>query len=189
ATTASLALNTWAQLQVHVIATGAATGTVDVLVNGATVYHSTTATFPAGGFSSVQIGNNSASQAFAIVADNISVSTGSTGTATPPANTSPPTISGTATQGSTLTANPGTWSGTTPITYIYQWRRCDGAGATCADVAGATATTYLLGSPDVGSTMRLVVTAGNSAGSGVATSSATTVVQPGSTQSGVVALW
>src|SRR5205085_2311864 len=147
------------------------------------------ATFPAGGSSSAQIGNNSASQAFAIVADNIAVSTRSAATATPPAITSPPTISGTATLGSTLTALPGTGSGITPITYAYQRRRCDSAGANCADVAGATATTYLLGSPDVGSTVRLMVTAGNSAGSGVATSSATTVVQPGSTQSGVVALW
>jgi len=183
ATTASLALNTWAQLQVHVIATGAATGTVDVLVNGATVYHSTTATFPAGGFSSVQIGNNSASQAFAIVADNISVSTGSTGTATPPANTSPPTISGTATQGSTLTANPGTWSGTTPITYIYQWRRCDGVGANCADVSGATATTYVLGSADVNATLRVTVTATNAVGTSSSVSAPTAVVAAASSAS------
>src|SRR5438876_6682559 len=75
-TTAKLSLNTWAQLQVHLVATGAATGTVDVAVNGATVYHSTTATLPATGFSSVQIGNETAAQAFAIVADNISVGAG-----------------------------------------------------------------------------------------------------------------
>jgi Concanavalin A-like lectin/glucanases superfamily len=41
-----------------------------------------------------------------------------------PANTSPPTFSGTPTQGQTLTASPGTWSGTPPISYGYQWQHC-----------------------------------------------------------------
>ena len=183
-TTASLSLNTWAQIQLHVVATGAATGTVDVVVNGATVYHSTTATLPATGLSSVQIGSDSASQAFAVVADNIWVGTG-----TPPTNTSPPTISGNAVLGSTLTASPGSWSGNTPITYASQWQRCDSAGANCNAVSGATSSAYALGAADVGNTMRVVVTATNSAGSGVATSIPTTVVQSGSTQSGLVALW
>jgi hypothetical protein len=183
-TTASLALNSWAQLQIHVVATGAATGTVDVAINGASAYHSTTATLPATGFSAVQIGNDSASEVYAIVADNISVGTG-----TSPTNASPPTISGAAVQGSTLTASPGTWSGTTPISYAYQWRRCDSSGANCNSVSGATDSAYPLGTNDVGSTMRVVVTATNSFGSGVATSSPTAVVQSGATQSGVVALW
>jgi len=170
-TAASLPLNTWAQLQVHLVATGAATGTVDVVVNGATVYHSTTATLPATGFSSVQIGNETAAQAFAIVADNISVGWGS-----PPTNTSPPTISGNAVKGYTLTAGPGTWSGTAPITYTNQWRRCDGGGANCADVAGATGSTYVLGPADVGATMRVTVTATNAVGTSSAVSAATAVV-------------
>ena len=28
-----------------------------------------------------------------------------------------------------------------PITYTYQWQRCDADGANCADIAGATAST------------------------------------------------
>ena len=48
-----------------------------------------------------------------------------------PHNNSLPAISGSATAGSTLTANPGTWSGSTPITFQYQWRICDGNGAAC----------------------------------------------------------
>jgi hypothetical protein len=96
-----------------------------------------------------------------------------------PANSSPPTISGTPQQGQTLAADPGTWSGTTPITYAYQWRRCDSAGASCADIAGATAQTYALVAADVGARLRVAVTASNVAGSASATSDATAVVTAG----------
>jgi hypothetical protein len=57
---------------------------------------------------------------------------------TPPSNTSAPAISGQAQQGQTLTADPGTWSGTTPLAYAYRWRRCDAAGAGCAFSGGAS---------------------------------------------------
>src|SRR4051794_25465829 len=41
-----------------------------------------------------------------------------------PANTTPPAVSGTPAVGSTLSASTGSWTGTAPITYSYQWRRC-----------------------------------------------------------------
>ncbi len=93
-----------------------------------------------------------------------------------PANTSPPTISGTAQQGQTLSADPGSWSGTQPISYAYQWRRCDSGGAACADIGGATSQTYTLVAADVGATIRVVVTASNSAGSNSASSAQTAPV-------------
>jgi hypothetical protein len=95
---------------------------------------------------------------------------------TPPAATSPPTISGTAQQGQTLSASTGSWSGTTPISYAYQWQRCDSGGGSCASIAGATGAGYLLASADVGATLRVSVTASNSAGSATASSAATAAV-------------
>ena len=89
----------------------------------------------------------------------------------------PPAISGTAIEGQTLTANAGAWSGSTPISHSYQWRRCDSAGANCVDIAGATATTYALTAADVGRTIRVRETATNAYGAGSVESAATAVVK------------
>ena len=61
-----------------------------------------------------------------------------------PANVAAPTITGDPLDGQTLTADPGTWTGTTPITYDYQWQRCDDDGANCVDILGADDPTYTL---------------------------------------------
>jgi acid phosphatase type 7 len=93
--------------------------------------------------------------------------------ATPPTNTSPPTISGTPRQGQLLTADHGQWNGTEPISYSYQWRRCTTVGSPCVDVPGATEQTFRLTATDVGATIVVAVTADNSAlaGGGMATAS------------------
>jgi len=83
-----------------------------------------------------------------------------------PKNESKPTISGTRRVGSTLTANPGTWSGTLPITYTYQWVRCNAQMANCTN--RSTGRTYRLGDSDLGRRMLVVVTARNSDGAGQA---------------------
>ena len=95
---------------------------------------------------------------------------------TSPSVTSPPTISGTPQQGQTLSASTGSWSGTTPMSYAYQWQRCDSAGASCAPVAAATGANYVLASADVGSTLRVSVTASNAVGSAAVSSAATAVI-------------
>src|SRR5207253_615952 len=92
-----------------------------------------------------------------------------------PSVVSAPVVSGSAQEGQTLSASSGSWSGTQPLTYGYQWQRCDSTGS-CNPVAGATGQSYLLASGDVGATMRAAVTASNSAGSATATSAATAVV-------------
>jgi hypothetical protein len=98
--------------------------------------------------------------------------------ATAPKNTSPPTISGEAQNGKTLTADPGTWSGDQPMTFTYQWRRCNAKGASCANIIGATQKTYDATSVDVGNTLRVRVRAANTTGSSAAVSAPTAVVAP-----------
>jgi hypothetical protein len=94
----------------------------------------------------------------------------------PPRNTVRPTISGTARQGELLTAVPGSWSGTQPMTFAYQWRRCDTNGASCSNIIGATSKTYTVTSVDVGNALRVRVRATNSARSATAISPPRTVV-------------
>ena len=99
--------------------------------------------------------------------------------ATPPANTALPSISGSATVTSTATAANGTWTGTSPISYAYQWERCDASGGTCANIAGATSQTYVVASADLGHTLRVAVNATNGGGGAQAISPATAVVTLG----------
>src|SRR5947209_4933502 len=91
-----------------------------------------------------------------------------------PANTALPSISGTTTDGQTLTASNGSWAGAS--SYGYQWQDCDSAGNNCQNIAAATQSTYTLGHGDVGHTIRVVVTASNSAGQTPASSSQTQTV-------------
>ena len=94
----------------------------------------------------------------------------------PPANTSPPTITGATQQGQVLTAAVGTWS-PSPNAYAYQWNRCNSSGANCTAINGATASTYtLVATADIGATISVTVTASNGYGAGAATSAATAVV-------------
>src|SRR3954470_2652164 len=93
-----------------------------------------------------------------------------------PSNTAPPVVSGTAAVGKSLTTTNGTWSGTTPFTFTYQWRRCDKTGGSCTNISDATHNTYTVEGADGDHTLRAVVTAKNGDGSAGATSVPTAVV-------------
>jgi hypothetical protein len=98
-----------------------------------------------------------------------------TAPATPPANTAQPAVTGTTTQGQSLSTSNGSWSGN-PTSFSYQWQDCNASGAGCANIAGATTSSYTLQASDVGDAVRSVVTGSNSAGSASTASAATATI-------------
>ncbi len=92
-----------------------------------------------------------------------------------PVNNAAPVLSGTAQVGDTLSTTNGSWSNS-PTGYSYQWQDCNGSGGSCANIGGATSSTYAIQSSDEGDTLVVVVTATNSGGSASASSSATGTV-------------
>jgi len=96
-----------------------------------------------------------------------------------PVNTSLPTTGGgPARVGRSLTATDGTWTGTLPMTFTYQWFRCGSTSLTsCVPISGGGSKTYVIQSADVGARLRVRVTATNVAGSASAISSSTSPVK------------
>jgi hypothetical protein len=105
--------------------------------------------------------------------------TSSTTTTAAPKNTDPPTLDGTPTEGSTLTATDGTWTGA-KLKFIYRFLRCDTNGGSCFKGGSTTQKTYKLTARDVGNTIRVRVTATNSGGTASATSAPTAVIKKAS---------
>ncbi len=111
----------------------------------------------------------------------VTVPTPPTVTPTPVAPTlvSPPGITLSMQNGKRLlSASPGSWNGVPDVTYAYRWERCNRDGERCLPVDGATGSTYAISDSDVGFTLRVVVTASNSAGSQSAASEPTGVIEP-----------
>ena len=92
-----------------------------------------------------------------------------------PANVALPTIAGSATQGQSLNASSGSWTGS-PTSYTYQWLRC--TSGSCTPETGATSSTYVVARTDAGSQIEVEVTAVNAVGSSAAAISAPTVAIP-----------
>jgi len=88
-----------------------------------------------------------------------------------PSNTIAPVVSGTNTVGSLLTTTNGSWSGSLPITYTYQWLRNG------SNISGATSSTYTLITADTSTLVSCKVTATNSVGSANATSNSLTIYE------------
>ena len=81
-----------------------------------------------------------------------------------PSNVQAPSISGTPAQGQTLRVSPGTWNGVQPITFTFEWLRCDTAGNNCVVQPGFNDDAYVVREGDVGKTMRARVIARNARG-------------------------
>jgi Bacterial Ig-like domain (group 3) len=116
-----------------------------------------------------------------VTATNASGSTSATSLPTsavtppPPAPTSAPSITGTFRQGSVLTEHHGGWTNN-PTSFAFQWIRCDGAGANCAPISGATAQTYTLTAADVGARLVVLEQATNAGGTSPAFSALTDTI-------------
>jgi hypothetical protein len=109
----------------------------------------------------------------------------SAATAAKPVNQQPPTISGSATEGSVLQGSNGTWSGS-PTDYNMMWERCDKNGNGCKNISGTGGhSAYRVVSTDAGHRLRFAVGAANSDGRTWSSSAPTAVVPgavPGSVQ-------
>ena len=96
--------------------------------------------------------------------------------APPPLSIEPPTVLGVPQRGQSLSATPGTWEAVPAPTLAYQWQRCEDMTAeACAPIPKATTSTYRVGTPDIGRTLRVVVTATSRARSARAASTAVPV--------------
>jgi hypothetical protein len=117
------------------------------------------------------VGGSTASSSVSVAVANHRVATLS-----PPGSVTAPAVSGTPSTGLVMSATAGTWTNS-PTAYEYAWQRCGAAGGSCVAISGATGSTYTTASADAGSTLRIAVTASNAAGSGLAVSASSAVIQ------------
>ena len=94
-----------------------------------------------------------------------------------------PAIFGSATYNQNETTTTGTWLNS-PTSYTYQWMRASTANGTYVPISGATSSTYLTVSADVGKYLEVMDTATNTSGSTPAISAPSPVIaRAGSTLS------
>lgn len=89
-----------------------------------------------------------------------------------PTNTTAPAITGSPVQGQTLGASPGSWT-QSPTSYGYEWLDCH--QGSCGIEPGATSSTYVVNSSDIGAQIEVRVSATNAGGTSTAMTSLPTV--------------
>jgi hypothetical protein len=98
-----ISVGAWSHLELRSVTGGAGSGIVEVWLDGTKVYSTSAATLGPAPIASVQIGNETAGQAFNIVADDITITAGAAPAATP---TPTPGTTPTSTAGATPTPAP-----------------------------------------------------------------------------------
>jgi hypothetical protein len=114
-TTGLLTLGRWARVEVRTVTAGAGASTVEARLDGALIYQTTTASLGTTGTATVQIGNDTQNQVFALYADNVAVAQPGTTDTTAPETT--------------ITAGPSGTVTTTDATFAFS---ADEPGATFA---------------------------------------------------------
>jgi hypothetical protein len=105
-----------------------------------------------------------------------------------PQNVEAPTLSGTAAQGQTMRVSVGTWTGQQPITFTFNWFRCDSAGNNCVQQPGFNDDAYVVREGDIGKTIRARVNARNNRGDASRLTAQSPVVQGPQGPAGVITL-
>jgi hypothetical protein len=82
-----------------------------------------------------------------------------------PVNTIAPALSSTAALKSWVSTSNGLWTSSSPMTFTYQWLRCDAAGRNCTAIAGAVYSRYRPDATSKGDRLRAQVTAQNASAS------------------------
>ena len=126
--------------------------------------------------------SNAAGWSLAVSRPEVVLGPGEETLALAPENVSPPTISGLAVQGRTLTEHHGGWEGEVGA-YSYKWLRCkarttQGVGGSCGAIPGASGQSYTLSSEDVGMWIEVQERAANSGGWSVSSSEALEAIPP-----------
>jgi hypothetical protein len=95
------------------------------------------------------------------------------GSALGPVEIDPPTITGEALVGKTLSEAHGSWTGS-PTGYSYEWQRCTDEGTSCSKILGAESQTLTLSAEDEGFQIRVRERAENAEGTSPPAASALT---------------
>ena len=66
--------------------------------------------------------------------------------------------------GFSVSATTGTWQSQLPLTFKFQWRKCERLGGPCSDIVGATTSTLLVTGDLIGRELIIAVTAHNDKG-------------------------
>jgi hypothetical protein len=91
-----------------------------------------------------------------------------------PLASSPPVVSGTPREGDALSATSASWDAAPAVSEQLRWQSCDATGGACADIAGATETSYTPVPGDIGRRLRVVSRADNGIGGPQETASGAT---------------
>jgi len=94
----------------------------------------------------------------------------------PPVRADAPTILGSPQAGKLLAARPGAWAGGKPVSFTYQWQRCQPGGNACAAIANAKLNTYTPTAADIGRPLKVRVSASTPAATASAVSAPTLAI-------------